>query len=277
MYNPGQADLQTYRQGYPGKKDDPRVADNIEFYTNKRKCRPDNLLIDELHVQWYGKYGILERHHGYIQWLFPIREHGLNALAVPLQAHEALKMAQNPKVMQRVMRSLDLMLDFYGTQLDPASKAVTRRSNYAARFKNLCNNSHNFLRITRILKFLGEVGLERYKAPLLRFWAKEAFGNDRLLAGCIRSLCEYWVHTLKDDSERAEIARYVSDQRTALLRDGPRTREGGKAEKRRREGGEAEKKRQRTLTAIFEEARDDTPSDGAKDEEEEGDWVNPIA
>ena len=31
----------------------------------------------------------LEREHGFIQWLFPIREAGLNLQAQPLQLHEA--------------------------------------------------------------------------------------------------------------------------------------------------------------------------------------------
>ena len=29
-------------------------------------------LIDEIHSRWRGQYSLLERHHGYIQWLFPL-------------------------------------------------------------------------------------------------------------------------------------------------------------------------------------------------------------
>ena len=39
-------------------------------------------------MEWKGNYEWLERHHGYIQWLFPIRERGLNWDAQELQPHE---------------------------------------------------------------------------------------------------------------------------------------------------------------------------------------------
>ena len=32
---------------------------------------------------------LLEDHHGFIQWLFPIREHGMNFQSQELQLHEA--------------------------------------------------------------------------------------------------------------------------------------------------------------------------------------------
>ena len=44
--------------------------------------------IDKIHMEWKGNYEWLERHHGYIQWLFPIRERGLNWQAQELQLHE---------------------------------------------------------------------------------------------------------------------------------------------------------------------------------------------
>ena len=44
--------------------------------------------IDNIHEKWKGDYRRLEMHHGYIQWLFPIRESGLNHHAQELQTHE---------------------------------------------------------------------------------------------------------------------------------------------------------------------------------------------
>ena len=38
--------------------------------------------------QWFGDYRKLEIHHGYVQWLFPIHEEGMNHLAQVLQTHE---------------------------------------------------------------------------------------------------------------------------------------------------------------------------------------------
>jgi hypothetical protein len=41
-----------------------------------RNPHDTQLKIDELHEKWWGDYEALEREHGYIQWLFPIREDG---------------------------------------------------------------------------------------------------------------------------------------------------------------------------------------------------------
>ena len=63
---------------------------------------------------------------------------------------------------------------------------------------------HNYLRITRILKCLGEMGLEHYKVPFLRFMLHEAIITgklDRTLDSC----CNYWIGTVKDDEERAKL------------------------------------------------------------------------
>ena len=45
--------------------------------------------IDVIHEKWWGDYQHLEYNHSYIQWLFPIRERGLNMYADELQLHEA--------------------------------------------------------------------------------------------------------------------------------------------------------------------------------------------
>lgn len=44
-------DITEFLQGYPDISDDPRLNANLEFYTNKQPCKPDNLLIDDLHEQ----------------------------------------------------------------------------------------------------------------------------------------------------------------------------------------------------------------------------------
>lgn len=52
----------------------------------------DGDFIDDIHVKWWGDYGKLEVHHGYIQWLFPIREEGMNWDSQALQLHELQKL-----------------------------------------------------------------------------------------------------------------------------------------------------------------------------------------
>ena len=41
-----------------------------------------------------GDYRTLELHHGYVQWLFPIHEEGMNHRAQVLQVHEREAMVQ---------------------------------------------------------------------------------------------------------------------------------------------------------------------------------------
>lgn len=59
----------------------------------------------------------MEAHHGYIQWLFPIREPGLNHHAEPLTIYEAKAIKEDPVLQGRIVTSYELMLDFYGMKL----------------------------------------------------------------------------------------------------------------------------------------------------------------
>ena len=62
--------------------------DNFRFLTGQIQSQPDGDFIDKIHTEWYGEYNKLERHHGYIQWLFPLPTQGVNRNAHPLQRHE---------------------------------------------------------------------------------------------------------------------------------------------------------------------------------------------
>ncbi len=52
------------------------------------KSKPNGELIGKILAIWSGNYDLLEIHHGYIQWLFPIRTQCLNYDSHPLQLHE---------------------------------------------------------------------------------------------------------------------------------------------------------------------------------------------
>jgi hypothetical protein len=73
--------------------------------------------IDKIHEKWFGDYAHLEIHHGYIQWIFPIREEGVNFSANRLQKHELKAIRADPVIRARVIRSYEMMLDFYGMVL----------------------------------------------------------------------------------------------------------------------------------------------------------------
>ena len=109
-------------------------------------------LIEDIHKKWKGDHTRLERHHGYIQWLFPIRERGLNWQAQELQSHEievneynviiimqtarsnfsymlyihVQSILADPVAHKRILTSYELMLDFYGMKLkDPKTGRFT--------------------------------------------------------------------------------------------------------------------------------------------------------
>ena len=91
-------DVQEFLDGYPDLHDDRSQSNNLKFYSDDLRCRPDRKLISEIHEEyavrlcarlmlgggmadtrfaahstdfdrWYGDYSLLEAKHGYIQWL----------------------------------------------------------------------------------------------------------------------------------------------------------------------------------------------------------------
>ncbi len=73
-----------------------------------------------------------------------------------LQRHEAETFRTNPAIQERILKSYKLILGFYGVELvDVESGSLRRAHNYKERYWNLNAKTHNYLRITRILKFLG--------------------------------------------------------------------------------------------------------------------------
>eukprot|EP00760_Papus_ankaliazontas_P007881 PhM_4_TR13580/c0_g1_i1/m.13015 len=212
-------DIADYHAGYPRKKDLPTKTKNIDFYLNKIPSVPEGDFIDVIHKEWFGDYDRLEVHHGYIQWLFPIQEHGLNASAQDLQRHEIEKMSRNAHVRQRLVKSYVLMLDFYGFVLaDAKTGAVALSDAWQERFDNLVRHPHNFLRITRILKCLGELGFEHYKAPWLEALIHECFAVGTL-ARVSDSLQSYWVNTVRDTAVRTRLHALIAQKEMDLQRE----------------------------------------------------------
>lgn len=67
---------------------------------------------------------------------------------------------------------------------------------------------HNNLRITRILKSLGELGFEHYQAPLVRFFLEETLVKKNL-SSVKRSVLDYFVFAVRDKRERRKLIRYA--------------------------------------------------------------------
>jgi len=215
MGNSASADTQRYLDGYPGEPDDKSQSKNIDFYSNKRSSKPEGDTIENIHKKWKENYGLLEAHHGYIQWLFPIREDGLNHHAQRLQLHEAKSISSDPILQGRVITSYELMLDFYGMQLlDRTTGAVARAENWKQRYSHLNRSFHNYLRITRILKCLGEIDLEHFKIHFVTHILKETYENKQLV-NCHESCVKYWVPILRNEADKEQVKKLIDDYEEA--------------------------------------------------------------
>ncbi|KAL7837222.1 hypothetical protein SRHO_G00269330 [Serrasalmus rhombeus] len=185
---------------------------NLLFYQNKFASLPDGVYIKEFHEKWYGDYSRLEWVHSYIQWLFPIQEQGMNYDSQPLTPEEIKLFRKDDAAKKKLLKSYKLMLDFYGIKLlDEETGKVCRAEHWEERFKNLDRNTHNNLRITRILKCLGILGFEHYQAPLVRFFLTETLVEGRL-PRVKRSVLDYFMFSVLNRSERKELIRFAFEQ-----------------------------------------------------------------
>lgn len=108
---------------------------------------------------WTWDLEELECIHDYIQWLFPLPERSAFNPDAPIVDEEAIKEFQsNPYLRQNLLRSLTVMLQFYGLQRHEMSDGkivVSQSEDYPNRKREwVCIFDHNYLRISRILKCL---------------------------------------------------------------------------------------------------------------------------
>eukprot|EP01095_Lingulamoeba_sp_RSL-Kostka_P009068 TRINITY_DN30_c1_g7_i1.p1 TRINITY_DN30_c1_g7~~TRINITY_DN30_c1_g7_i1.p1 ORF type:complete len:278 (-),score=98.09 TRINITY_DN30_c1_g7_i1:231-1064(-) len=207
-------DTKEYLQHYPNDRnpDDKKLNQNLRFYSNEMSSKPRGAKIDNMHKTWYGDYHKLEAHHGFIQWIFPIREQGLNGSAHKLQLHEIEAISNSDEMKERLVKSYEMMLDFYGMVLQNRETGEVRRNkkNYKSRYNNLNHSFHNYLRITRILKCLGELGFEHYKKPFCIHVVREMYENKKL-TNAKRSCLNYWIPVLRNEEEREELRDIIED------------------------------------------------------------------
>jgi len=175
---------------------------NYKFYKGTIPSRPDGGFVNEIHSSWFGNYALLEMHHGYIQWLFPLFEGGgMNWHADALEKEEAALMRKDPEIAIRIVKSYKMMLDFYGISLVDVTTGRLERNHYwKYRYNNLNGHSHNFLRISRIVQSLGHLGFSRYKKPFLDFMEQEIMHNKQI-PNAKHSLQNFWLPILDVNSK----------------------------------------------------------------------------
>lgn len=106
-----------------------------------------------------------------------------------------------------------MMLEFFGIKLIDKTGNVARAGNWQERFQHLNESQHNYLRITRILKSLGELGYESFKSPLVKFILHEAL-VENTIPNIKQSALEYFVYTIRDRRERRKLLRFAQKHYT---------------------------------------------------------------
>ncbi|XP_053769812.1 opioid growth factor receptor-like protein 1 isoform X2 [Desmodus rotundus] len=208
-------DLYKYRHQYPNFKDIRYQNDlsNLRFYKNKIPFKPDGVYIEEVLNKWKGDYEKLEHNHTYIQWLFPLREQGLNFYAKELTTYEIEEFKKTKEAIRRFLLAYKMMLEFFGIKLIDKTGNVARAVNWQERFQHLNESQHNYLRITRILKSLGELGYESFKSPLVKFILHETL-VENTIPNIKQSALEYFVYTIRDRRERRKLLRFAQKHYT---------------------------------------------------------------
>ncbi|XP_066535500.1 opioid growth factor receptor-like protein 1 [Hoplias malabaricus] len=203
-------DLYKYRHSYPNYKESRQANEyrNLRFYLNKIPLVPDGIYVEEILTKWKRDYDKLEHNHTYIQWLFPLREQGLNFYAQELTQDEIKEFQNTREAKRRFLLAYTIMLDFFGIKLLDKNGNVARAANWQDRFQHLNESQHNYLRITRILKSLGELGFESFKPPLVRLLLQEAL-VEGTLPNMRHSALEYFVYTVRARSQRRALLRFA--------------------------------------------------------------------
>jgi len=155
--------------------------------------------IDSVHEEYFAKYDFLEQNNNYMEWLFPIYgSAGINHNTKPLSMQEAELFKKNIQTSIRLVRSYKLMLNFFGMKLaNDLTGEVTREEDiWQARYCQINSRTNNNIKITRMLKSLGQLGFERYQKRFVEH-LKTEIEEHGLLKNCRDNFKNYWSTYLK--------------------------------------------------------------------------------
>lgn len=206
--NMSEITVDEYLNGYPSLVDNPCARQNVLFYSGQTRLYRKK--IDDFLTFYQGNYAFLETAHNYVQWLFPIHEWSrANRHAFILHRNEAATIRSQYR--DRVIRAYSVMLDFLGLQLlDVETGAVAPNEvNCRDRFANWEGRPHNHLRVTRMIKSLGELGLEHFKLPLLLCIHEQicsgALGRTENGSILVNAAELFWFRLLRCETDRSAL------------------------------------------------------------------------
>jgi len=122
---------------------------------------------------WSWDYQKLESVHNYIQWLFPLREKSrFNSSAPTLNDEVIHAFRTSEELRNRLVHSFKVMLAFYGLECREGENTeivIAKSEEYLSRKREWIEQfNHNYLRLTRILTSLTDLGLKNYALALFR-------------------------------------------------------------------------------------------------------------
>ncbi|MDR1389233.1 MAG: hypothetical protein LBJ31_04590 [Treponema sp.] len=151
-----------------------------------------------IHDIFKFNYEQLETIHDYIQWLFPLKEKSNFNDNAPLLTSGDIQVFRSDDVIKaNVNKALRMMLDFYGFNMatNDANIKIAKNENYEERAKNwITPFNHNYLRITRILKFLTLAGMKNYAAAFFGALENVYTGNKKTIG---RTTFAYWKNACR--------------------------------------------------------------------------------
>ncbi|KAK9411356.1 opioid growth factor receptor-like 1 [Crotalus adamanteus] len=127
--------------------------------------------------------------------------------------HQYPEFKKTKEAIRRFLLAYKMMLEFFGIKLIDKTGNVARAANWQERFQHLNESQHNYLRITRILKSLGELGYESFKPPLVKLILHEALVEETI-PNIKQSALEYFVYTIRDRRERRKLLRFAQQHYT---------------------------------------------------------------
>jgi hypothetical protein len=161
----------------------------VAFYRGEGRDHRGRLLS---HIHQYA-FDDLERHHDYIQWLFPLPEpSGANPSAPLVSVRDNAAFQSDHELRKALLQSFRLMLQFYGLDVAGAddSVEVVRGAKFDERSVVwLTPGNHNFLRISRILRSLSLLALHGHAAAFLKC-LEDIYGENASIIGA--TTMGYW-------------------------------------------------------------------------------------
>ncbi|MBF0540152.1 MAG: hypothetical protein HQK91_01720 [Nitrospirae bacterium] len=165
----------------------------INFYLGKETDDKHRFLSDIL------KYSDdqLESYHDFIQWLFPLEtESQYNLLAPLIDKEIRYEFSKNVILQDNLCKSCSRMLHFYGFLCGPPlniESIITCDMNFTKKAENwLSPNNHNHLRLTRILRSLRLLSLEKCSSKLLLKLEEIALQNPHKIS---KETLHFWQKT----------------------------------------------------------------------------------